>query len=143
MTVAKKEEKKNPLIAIEKVDDRLNHEMGKTVKEGKEKNRKFEKADEKESKSSNKELPQHLNMQQEMSAEHLKGTSDTDIKKPNRNEVPINLKSTENDDALLTFKDLKNSQKSSDDSEDSSEPTDSNDSESTPSHDGGDGGDSK
>ena len=58
--------------------------------------------------------------------------------KENRNEVPMNIKSSDNDDASLTFKDLKNSQKTSDESEESSQLNDSNSSD-----DRGDAGDSK
>ena len=102
----KKEQEKIPKINIEKVDDRVLHEMGDRAK--------VVKDEHKPKKVSNVVV----------TTKQLE-TNDKD----NRNEVPMNIKSSDNDDASLTFKDLKNSQKTSDESEESSQPTDSNSSD--------------
>ena len=141
--IGKNEPKKIAKINIEKVDDRVLRDMAHKGNVGKANSEKLEKDEDEESKLSNvvlttKEVETEEHMEMEHSVEHLNANTDKEIQKENKNEVPRNLQSTDNDDASLTFKDLKNSQKTSDESEDSSEPTDSN-----ISNDRGDGGDSK
>ena len=111
----KKEQDKIPKMNIEKVDDQVLREMGDRAKVAKDEH--------KPKKVSNVVV----------TTKQLE-TND----KETRNEVAMNIKSSDNDDASLTFKDLKNSQKTSDESEESSQPTDSNSSD-----DRGDAGDSK
>ena len=111
----KKEENKIPEINIEKVDDRVVREMGERAEDAK---------DEHKPKKVSKVM---------VTTKQLEKND-----KENRNEVPMNMKSGDNDDTSLTFKDLKNSQKTSDESEESSQLNDSNSSD-----DRGDAGDSK
>ena len=115
LKTGKKEEEKIPRINIEKVDDRVVREMGDR------------------SKVANDEHKPKKVSNVMVTTKQLE-TND----KENRNEVPMNIKSSANDDASLTFKDLKNSQKTSDESEESSQLNDSNSSD-----DRGDAGDSK
>ena len=134
--IGRKKDNKKPLIKIEKVDDRIVREMGQNLHNDKEDSTKGHAEDPKRNTLSkvhrnNTEGSEGQNTVKKVCGEMLKGQNSNDICKVSRKEVPMNFKSTDDDDASLTFKDLKNTQKTSDDSESSSQASDSKDSEST------------
>ena len=80
--------------------------------------------------SNNTEGSQYQKVYKEPCGEMLKATKTNDIKKPSRKELPMNHRSTDDDNALLTFSNQKNTQETSEDSGNSSEAEDSNDTKS-------------
>ena len=148
IALGRKQENKGVLIKIEKVDDRIIREMGKNLNDNKENTLKADKKDRKEKNSSkvnsnNTEGSQYQKVYEEPCGEMLKATKTNDIKKLSRKELPMNHRSTDDDDALLTFGDLKNTQKTSEDSGNSSEAESNSKSSSDDENSKGDNDDSK